>query len=297
MQKKWTIRAMLPLMILLVFFCLCDYAVEKVFTPYFRTSGNFILDDYELTRNAHPEAVWEKVFYGNSSIVSGYREELSNSGYVEFGLSYGMFTDLEKILKSDEITIGSDLVVGVNWAAMFDNMETNPNYYWHRGPLTPYSYFQRDRLQKVVEGKLRSVLTGEEWARAEYADQTKEYYYGTLNDKEMAAKEERYRTHYWYTGVEGCQENMAALRSAVALCRDQGIRMRLVLMPWNPIIEMPEVIAKVYGQVREICTEEGVELLDLTDAFPLECFHDLGHLNKEYGSHQFMEVIEPWLCS
>lgn len=285
------------LLFLLIAFVLMDFLIGFVFDRYTLNSGNFFLNDYEITRRDHPEEVWDKVFYGNSAVIASYREGLSDSGYINFGVDYGSMTSLETILESDEVTIGSDLVIGLNWAAMFDNMETNPNYFWNRSLLEPYSYYQRDRLYTVVTGKLKSIVTGEPWADGSYLDQTKSIYYASLSDQELADKVTEYEERYWSTGIEGCSDNLASLQKVIELCAEKDIRLRVVLMPWNPSIEKPEVISALDEAIKTTCKDGNIELLDLSNTFDTDCFYDLGHMNYEYGSHRFMEVIDPWLCS
>lgn len=283
------------LLFLMIAFILMDCLLAVVFDRYTIESGNFSLNDYEITRRDHQEEVWDKVFYGNSAVISAYREDLSDSGYINFGVDYGSMISLETIMRSDEVTFGSDLVVGLNWAAMFDNMETNPNYFWNRSFLEPYSYFQRDRLYTVITGKMKSVVTNDPWADGSYREQTKSYYYASLSDQALADKVQEYEKRYWSTGVEGCSDNLAALQSVIELCHEKNIRLRVVIMPWNPTIEKPDVIVKLYDAVKSACADGDVEVLDLSDQFDADCFYDLGHMNYEYGSHRFMEVIDPWL--
>ncbi len=283
------------LLFLLIALLLLDVSLSVVFDRYTMTSGNFSLNDYEITRRDHPEEIWDKVFYGNSAVISAYREDLSDSGYINFGVDYGSLISLQTILGTDEVSIGSNLVVGLNWAAMFDNMETNPNYFWNRSFLEPYSYFQRDRLYAAFTGKLKSMATGDPWAEGSYREQTKSYYYAALSDEELADKVAEYEKRYWSTGVEGCGDNLASLQRVIEQCQEKGIHLRVVLMPWNPTIEKPEVILELNDAIKSICADSGIEVLDLSDTFEADCFYDLGHMNYEYGSHRFMEVIDPWL--
>ena len=86
------------LLVLLVAFAVLDLVVGAVFQPYLIRSGRFLLNDFELTRRDHPEQVWDKVFFGNSVVISAYREDVSQSGYVNLGLDYGVVRDLWEML-------------------------------------------------------------------------------------------------------------------------------------------------------------------------------------------------------
>jgi hypothetical protein len=287
------------LILLVAVFIIFDLLLGAFFGGYIIKSGNFWLNDDEITRRDHPEETWDKVFYGNSAVIAAYREELSESGYINYGLDYGSMTDLSELLSSKRLQIpsGGSLVVGLNWAAMFDNMETNPNYFWHRRALEPYSYFQRDRLYEAVSGKIDSLLTGEPWADGSFITQEKSLYYASLSEDAIWEKVAVYAERYWSTGVEGCSENLAALGEVCDMAAGRGIRLRVVLMTWNPTFAKPDVVTSLEDEIAKICAENGVELLDLSEAFDADCFHDLGHLNYEYGSRRFMEVIDPWLSS
>jgi hypothetical protein len=282
---------------LLVAFIIADSTLGIFFDSYIIKSGNFWLNDYEITRRAYPEKLWDKVFFGNSAVISSYREDLSSSGYINFGVDYGSMKDMLNILYSGKVKIGSELVLGINWATLFDNMETNSNYYWNRKVLEPYSYFQRDRLYEAFTGKLKSIITGKSWAEGQYRKQTKSYYYSCLTEKQLFDKVYVYKERYWSTGVEGCRKNLAALGQIADYCKKKNIRLRVVMMPWNPVAEKPDVIVSIEKRVNDICKEKQIECLNMTDAFDAECFYDLGHMNYEYGSHVFTEAIDPWLKS
>lgn len=282
---------------LLLVFIVMDCLLGVMFESYTVKSGNFWLNDYEITRRDHPEEIWDKVFYGNSAVISGYREDLSTSGYINFGIDYGSMQDMLKILRSDKVKIGEELVIGINWAALFDNMETNPSYYWNRATLEPYSYFQRDRLYAAFTGKLKSIVTGEPWAEGQFAYQTKSYYYSSLPTAQLLEKVDVYQERYWSTGVEGCSKNLEAIGEIAGFCKENDIRLRIVLMPWNPAIEKTDVISELDKSVIDICRENDIEYLDFSDAFDAECFYDLGHMSYEYGSHVFTEAIDKWLNS
>lgn len=285
------------LVALVAFFALADAALEAYFEGYFTHSGNFWLDDYEITQRDNPDEVWDKVFFGNSTVIAAYREDLSSSGYINFGVDYGSATSLLKILESGEVKIGSELVIGLNWASMYDDMETNPTYFWNRGALEPYSYFQRDRLYTLVTGVATSLITGEAWTYGQYLGQTKIYYYSCLSEQQLAEKLAVYQERYWVSDIEGYSENLTALERVLELCDQRGIETRVVIMPWNPTVAKPEVVKKLDEAIKEVCLQGEAEYLDLSDAFDAECFYDLGHLNYEYGSHVFTEEIDLWLNS
>lgn len=282
------------LVLLLVVFLLLDFLISQVFTPYLIESGRFVLNDYELTRRDHPEEVWDKVFFGNSVVISAYREDVSKSDFVNLGLDYGVVEDLWEMVDQGIIQIGSELVVGLSDLTLYDHFETNPTYPWHRAFYEPYCYFQRDRLRLFLEEQLVGVLTGN-LSEPAYGDRQKIHYTGSLSQQEL---EEKVATSkYTNLPLEDFQENMNALEKLADYCDRHGVRMRAVWMPLNPSLEVSESTRAVYEQAKTTCEEQGVEFLDMESALEAACFYDIGHLNYEYGAYRFTEVIDPWLLS
>ena len=137
----------------LIIVLLADIALSA--SGFIQKSGFFWLNDFEITRRDHPEAVWDRVIFGSSELVSAYREDLTTADYVNLGMDYGTVRDLVEMLEGGHITVGSDLVLALNWGAMYDDMDTNPTYEWHRKWYEPYFYFQRDRLSEFVTDNLK----------------------------------------------------------------------------------------------------------------------------------------------
>lgn len=289
--KPW--RALL---LLLVVFFLADTGLGLCMNRYIMDSGYIWRNDYELTRQVHPEKEWDKVFFGNSAVISAYREDTSEAGYVNLGLDYGVITDLWAMIRRGDIKIGSELVIGLNYLTVYDDLETNPSYPWHRKLWEPYSYFRRDDLSRTLKDWIKAAITGNAPEKL-WDGQTKAYYYGCLNQAELDEKIQNYIELYWNQPIEKFSENLEALEEIHNWCRDNGVRLRVVWMPWHPEVEQPELSLAVRDAVEEICSEREISFLDLSNEFSAECFYDLGHLNREYGSYLFTEVIDPWLLS
>ncbi len=253
-------------------------------------------NDFEKTILAHDgRTVYDRVFYGNSVVISAYLEEESTSGYVNFGIDYGVMTDLWGMLRRGDITVTEDLVIGLNYFVFLDTMDTNPTYPWHRGLLEPYVYFQRDRFQEVWEKGWTSLWETGRVAIPRNEDPGKIMYSGAMDDQALEEKIATHRDLYWGLGVEYYQENLKALENVADFCEEKGIRLRAVWLPWNPYLPMPENPARVRAQADRIMEAAGVEILDLENALPRDCFHDLGHLNREHGAYVFTEVMDRWL--
>lgn len=282
------------LIFLLAAFVLFDGLLAH-FCPPMLLDGRYYLNDYEVTRRDHPEKVWDKVFFGNSSVIAAYREDLDDSGYINLGLDYGVVRDLWEMVDRGIIKVGSEIVLGLNYLTLYDDFETNPTYPFNRGLLEPYSYFQRDKLYILAESSLKSVI-GMSVERP-FEGQEKSYYYGSLSNAEIEEKLDHYRETYWSLPLSDFSENLTALEKLAAYCSERGVRLRAVWMPWNPTVEAPELVGRVREAADAVLQRYDAEILDLSDRFDAACFYDLGHLNYEYGAYRFMEVIEPWLKS
>ena len=273
-------------------FLVLDLLIGAVFQPFLIHSGRFVLNDFELTCRDHPEKTWNRVFFGNSVVISAYREEVSESDYVNLGLDYGVVRDLWEMIQKGQIHIGSELVIGLSDLTLYDKFETHPTYPWHRDFYEPYTYFQRDKLRLFLENSVKELLGKEP---EDYSYRQKAHYSGCLSSEELAAKIETSR--YVNLPIEDFQENMKCLKKVADYCEKKGIRLRCVWMPVNPEVEISAETRAVYSQAKAICQEKNVEFLDLERALDTACFYDIGHLNYEYGAYRFMEVIDPWLLS
>jgi len=274
-------------------FLALDLLIAAVFQPFLIHSGRFVLNDFEITCRNHPEKTWDRVFFGNSVVISAYREDVSESGYVNLGLDYGVVRDLWQMIQKKQIRIGSELVIGLSDLTLYDRFETHPTYPWHQDFYEPYTYFQRDKLRLFLESGAKELLLGHQ--PEDHSDRQKITYSGSMSSDELAAKIETSR--YVNLPIEDFQENMQCLQKVADYCRKQGIRLRCVWMPVNPEVEISAETRAVYTQAKEICEANGVEFLDLERALDVNCFYDIGHLNYEYGAYRFMEVIDPWLLS
>ncbi len=287
---KMKVKAIAFLTAFAVFFGVADYALSLWGENCNPRAGN----DYEVTRQAHPEAVWDKVFFGNSAVIAGYREDVSASGYVNLGMDYAVVTDLWQLLKQGHIDVGSELVVGLNLFTLYDDFDTNPAYIWHRGALEPYAYFHRDKLLRMVKDEAKSLLGMEV---AAYAPGEKILYYGNLSDAELADKMALYNEKYFRLPMEDFAENIRALEQVADWCAEHSVRLRVLWMPFNPTVAQPELMTALQGAVNDLCAERDIPVADMTAALDETCFHDVGHLNYEHGAYVFTQEVDPWLQS
>ncbi len=255
----------------------------------------FVKNDFEKIKLTHPEEVYEKVFYGNSVVISAFIEEESKSGYVNMGMDYGTVEDLSKILERNMVSIGTDLVVGANYLTFLDTLDTNPTYPWHRKVYEPYLYFQRDRLHPFIINGIGNILKGENFVTGRHTNLDRYVYYGVLPDEEIDKKIEVYEELYWNKGIEYYERNYKALQNVIDYCKERDIELRFVWFPWNSYIAKPESVIAVEEKAKKIMGHNNIEYIDLADAFGKECFHDLGHLNYELGAVEFTKEIDKWL--
>lgn len=258
-------------------------------------SNIFVKNDFEITQHDHPEKVWDKVFFGNSVVISAYMEDKSNSGYINCGLDYGVVTDLWEMIDEGYINIGSELVIGLNYLTLYDDFDTNPTYIWHKKWHQPYPYFERDRFYPVVTGCFTRLLNGESVPPMTYSHQSKSVYHGRVSDAALKEKLKEYETAFFNKPIADYSENLDALEKVIRYCIDNNISVRIVHMPWNPTFEKPEIVKSVHEKADEVAAKYGVEVLNFEDEFGAEVFYDTGHLNYDVGSEIFTKHIDSWL--
>lgn len=294
MKKNKAKYGLAFLVLLLALFLGLDVWMSAV-KPVSR-SELFLPNDFEKTLAAHDWATeYDDIFFGNSVVISSYIEEESSSGYVNFGLDYGKADDINRMLRRGIVKVKSNVVLGLNCFTLMDTLDTNPAYPWNRDWYEPYVYFERDRLHAFITDTLSGFLETGRLEPTRYTGMDKTVYYGVLSDAELQEKYESYEELYWTQGAEAYDENLRALTELCAYCREQGIRLRVIWMPWNGYAPLPENPASAMAQAQTILDSYGVESLDMRDAMPRDCFHDFGHLNMEHGAHVFTQEVDKWL--
>lgn len=258
-------------------------------------SNIFVKNDFEITQQDHPEDVWDKVFFGNSVVISGYIENISSSGYINCGLDYGTVSDLWEMIDKGYINIGSELVIGLNYLTLYDDFDTNPTYIWHKKWYQPYAYFERDRFYPLITGCFSRMINGESIPPMTYTNQSKAIYHGRVADFALEKKLEEYETEFFSKPIDDYSENLGDLEKILNFCKERNIRVRAVHMPWNPSFEKPRIVSDVHNAADAIFTNYGIAVLNLEDEFSEECFYDTGHLNYDVGSPKFTEIIDDWL--
>lgn len=265
------------------------------YNNFIADSDYFVKNDFEITQCKHPEKTWDKVFFGNSVVISSYMEDLSESGYINLGLDYGVVTDLWEMINRRYINVGSELVIGLNYLTLYDNFETNPTYIWHKKIYEPYAYFERDRFYPIIEDGFNKLLSKQNPLPYKYLPQEKHVYHGAMSDKMLEKTMQKYEEEYFNLPDEAFSENLQALQKIIDYCQANEIRVRAVFMPFNPKLEKPGLITRAKTMANEVLEKNGVEVLDLEDELSAECFYDTGHLNYDVGAERFTRLIDGWL--
>ena len=254
----------------------------------------FTHDDFEITRYHHPEKVWDKVLFGNSAVISGYVEEMSDSGYVNLGVDCGQVCDLEKMLDKGHVKIGSQLAIGINYLTLYDEFETNPSYIWHKKWYQPAAYFHRDKIMTALDGIVKRLDSGHKYPFSGYYKYPleKAVYRGHLTDEELKKKEQIYEENYYNLDDGKFDKNIKALQNIEKYCKKNDIDLFLFWLPWNPDAKYPELCSRLKGRVDEALSGTGVEIYDLTDSMEAQYFHDTGHIEYEKGAPVFTELFD-----
>lgn len=273
--------------------CVGDFALTH--SRLIADSDYFVKNDFEITQCNHPEKVWNRVFFGNSVVISAFMEDSSNSGYINLGLDYGVVTDLRDMIKKNEINIGSELVIGLNYLTLYDEFDTNPTYIWHKKPYQPYAYFERDRFYPLITNGFDKLINGENPMPYKYLPQSKSVYHGRVDESAMRDKLKEYETEYFNQPLEKFSKNIAALTEVIEYCQKHDILVRIVWMPWNGRYEKPQLLKDVKNAANDAVKKYQIDILDLEDECPEEWFYDTGHLNYDIGSPQFTKILDNWL--
>lgn len=277
------------------------YAVDTALAHWapVERSTYFVRNDYEKSVMSHGNRTeYEKVIYGNSTLISSYIEEQSAAGFVNFGQDYGTVCDLYEMLTEGHLTVTDELVVNLNYFVLMDTLETNPSYPWHRRVLVPYVYFQRDRLSPVVSAIASNMMYGRPILDLPiYGDLRKSVYHGVQTDAELAEKIQTHSDLFWGQGLDAYEKNLAALGKVADWCAEQNVRLRVFWGPWNNDVEVPENVRAVTEAANAVLEQRGVEPADMTGLLERKYFYDIGHLNYEYGAVHFTEVLDQWLLS
>ncbi len=255
----------------------------------------FYKNDLMRTEFHHPEEPWSKVFFGNSAVVASYDADKSDTGFVNAGIAYGKMTDLKRMLSGEHIRVTNELAVGLNFFTFMDELPTDKTYIWHKEIYEPYVYFYRDFIMKAVKTHGETLLQGEEIIVNEKQLYQKELYYGQFKPKELKQKQQEYIEKYGDLTLVDFEDNLKALLDVITYAEKNDIRLKFMWMPFNPAFQTPPYVEELKESVNKTLRDAGIDVVDWTDKYEIENFHDLGHLNVEKGRPLFTEEVAKWL--
>ncbi len=280
---------------LLVLWIVSDIAMVKCDSlKYFDV---FPKNDYDITRIAHPEEKWDKVFFGSSVVVASYVEDKSDSGYINFGIDYGTVSDIYKAMKKGIADIEGDLVVGLNDISFLDSLDTNATYPWHKKWYQHYIYFERDNIYPVVNTAFDNLLSGKNLAQdmPSYKNPQKYLYTGALTEEKLQESNKGMIERFGGCTTDDCKQNFGDLEKLIRLCRDKGIRLRFVWMPWNPKIPVYDFALEVMDEANQIFKENNIDVFDMTHMMDSKHFYDIGHMSYPEGAEEFTRLVDKFL--
>ena len=249
----------------------CDLALWR--NDYIiRSKDGFARNDFEITRLKHPETVWDRVYFGDGSVASGYVEEISTAMYINLGLEDCGITDLKKLIDGRYIRIGRELVIGLDYSVLTGS-GANHRYAWRKSPVVPYVYYDRARISEWMSGRNKNE------------NREKTVYSGTEDEVKISADR----------GSERLNENLAALTDIINYCDENKIRLRTVFLPWNGRYEKPDYMAAARSEAVTLLGEHNIEVYDLENMVEPEYFYDATHMNCETGAPWFTELMDRWL--
>ena len=249
----------------------CDLALWR--NDYIiRSKDGFARNDFEITRLKHPETVWDRVYFGDGAVASGYVEEISTAMYINLGLEDCGITDLKKLIDGRYIRIGKELVIGLNYSVLTGG-GANHRYAWRKSPIVPYVYYDRARIIECISGKNKNE------------NQEKPLYHGSTDDVKVSGERD----------AERLESNLDALKSIIDYCDENKIRLRTVFLPWNGRYAKPDYMQAARSEAETLLNENNIEIYDLEDMVEPEYFYDATHMDYETGAPWFTELMDRWL--
>lgn len=255
----------------------------------------FPKNDFEKIIAKYSTDDFKNVVYGNSAVIASFIDTQSKSGYTNIGIDYGTIEDLYAMLDKGLIKIDSNLVIGLNYFVLMDTLDTNPTYPWHKNIYEPYLYFNRDRINPFIVNGLTNIINGEKFIEKKYESLNRTVYRGRMTEEELSKRIDVHKKLYWGLGIEHFDDNLAALEKVIEFTKENDINLRIMILPWNDVIQKPSSAVIAESNALEILNAHSIEVLDLSFLMTNEYFHDLGHLNYEEGAVKFTEEIDEWL--
>jgi hypothetical protein len=301
--KLWTYvrKNGFVLMLVIVFLLIDAFAAWR---DPMTNSRRFEKDDFTKTLFHHQ---WDRsgpVFFGNSAVTGAYMEDKAQVPLVEMGMSYGKITDLREILQRGLYEPEEQLVVGIDVHTMLDKMQTDPRFPWSKPTYSPYMFYYRDYLQDAGGEWIRNFWAGIRRGEIDFRTYEprwidKELYFGRKTAELLKKDWERYEANYSWMQLGDMADNLNALDWVIGYAKDHALPLKVVWMPLNPDSAYPQPAywKQLKERVNGVLKTNAIPVLDLSDAFKPDEFHDLVHLNREIGAPKFTSEVDRWLRS
>lgn len=267
-------------------------------------SRRFEKDDFTKSVFHHNLDRSGPVFFGNSSVTGAYMEDKAQLPLVEMGMSYGKITDLREILRRGLYEPRQELVVGIDVHTMLDRMQTDPRFPWSKPWYSPYLYYYRDYFQDAGKEWLRNAWTAAKQGKVDFSTYEprwidKELYFGREPADQLKKDWQRYEDNYNWMTLDDMSANLEALDWVIGYAKQHDLPLKIVWMPLNPdpAYPQPPYWKPLKDRVGETLQANAIPVLDLSDAFKPDEFHDLVHLNRETGAPKFTAEVDRWLRS
>jgi hypothetical protein len=212
-------------------------------------------------------------------------------------MDYATAQDLYELLSGGYIRVEGELILAVNWCLVWDDLDTDPTYIWHKGPLESWIYFQRGRLFSLIRDDVNALLRGAPLRGRTHLNDQKEIYRGHMTDAQHEARMARLNELYFSHGEAGYDDNLKALDRVLDWCASNGLRVRAFWLPENPERKLGPVNDAVHAACEDLFARRGIELYDMTDRFGAECFYDTGHFEYDIGAPLFTKELDKWILS
>ncbi|MEF3305426.1 hypothetical protein [Paenibacillus sp. GYB003] len=289
-------------LMLVIVFLLIDAFVARV--DPMTNSRRFEKDDFTKTLFHHD---WDRsgpVFFGNSAVTGAYMERKAQRPLVEMGMAYGKITDLREILRRGLYEPEEQLVIGIDVHTMLDKMQTDPRFPWSRPWYSPYLFHYRDYFQDAGKEWLRNAWTAAKRGKLDFAAYEprwidKELYFGREPADRLLKDWQRYEADYNWMTLSDMANNLDALDWVIDDAKRRGLSLKVVWMPLNPdpAYPQPPYWKPLKERVGGTLQANSIPVLDLSDTFRPDEFHDLVHLNQETGAPKFTAEVDRWLLS
>ncbi|UUZ91182.1 hypothetical protein LJK87_36540 [Paenibacillus sp. P25] len=124
----------------------------------------------------------------------------------------------------------------------------------------------------------------------------KELYFDHKTDERLRAKWAEYDKRFGWMSQKDYKDNLAALDWIIAYCKENGLPLKVIWMPWNRGYA-PPYMPGLQDDVNQRLQAAGVPTLDLLIHYDPKLFDDLTHLNRQDGAPVFTKEVDAWLAS